>query len=166
MDRLWTPWRYQYISAGASRSVSCVFCDIEHSGLDEERFVLHRGARCLVLLNLYPYTSGHLMVVARRHVADLDSATPEELQEIMQLAQQAQRALAAAYNPEGFNLGMNLGACAGAGVDGHLHLHVLPRWKGDTNFMSVTSETRVLPETLPQTFQRLRPFFCPARAPL
>ena len=99
------------------------------------------------------------MVVANRHIADLHSALPEELQELMLLAQRAQRALSCIYHPEGFNLGMNLGACAGAGVDGHLHLHVLPRWRGDTNFMSVTSETRVLPETLPQTYAKILPFF-------
>jgi ATP adenylyltransferase len=99
------------------------------------------------------------MVVTNGHIADLDTASAAVLNELMLLAQQAQRALAAVYRPEGFNLGMNLGSCAGAGVDGHLHLHVLPRWKGDTNFMSVTSETRVLPETLRQTYAKLQPFF-------
>jgi ATP adenylyltransferase len=164
MDRLWTPWRYQYISSGASRPTSCVLCELERTTEDGEAFILCRSASCFVLLNLYPYTTGHMMVVPQRHVPDLASATAEELHEIMRLAQQAQCALQTAYCPEGYNLGMNLGACAGAGVDGHLHLHVLPRWKGDTNFMSVASETRVLPETLAQTYRKLLPFFSPLQA--
>ena len=157
MDHLWTPWRYQYIE-NSGRCAECVFCRALKTE-DDSVFILHRGEHCFVILNLYPYTNGHLMVVANGHIADLDTASAGVLNELMLLAQQAQRALTSAYHPDGFNLGMNLGACAGAGVDGHLHLHVLPRWKGDTNFMSVTSETRVLPETLSQTYARLLPFF-------
>jgi len=157
MDYLWTPWRYQYIESAGS-CVECVFCRALKAD-DGAVFILYRGAQCFVILNRYPYTNGHLMVVANSHIADLDAASTDALNELMQLAQQAQRALASVYHPDGFNLGMNLGACAGAGVESHLHLHVLPRWKGDANFMSVTAETRVLPETLSQTYARLLPFF-------
>jgi ATP adenylyltransferase len=158
MDHLWTPWRYQYIETARCPS-GCVFCEVQNSQEDSSQFILRRGLGCFVILNLYPYTNGHLMVVSNRHIADLHSAFPDELQEFILAAQCAQRALSCVYHPEGFNLGMNLGVCAGAGVDGHLHLHVLPRWKGDTNFMTVTSETRVLPETLPQTYAKLLPYF-------
>ena len=158
MDHLWTPWRYHYIKTAGSHD-GCALCDALNTAKDDSLFILHRGALCYVILNLYPYNNGHLMVVTNRHIADLCSASLEELHELMALARQAQNALACVYHPEGFNLGMNIGNCAGAGVHGHLHFHILPRWKGDTNFMTVTSETRVLPETLPQTYIKLRPFF-------
>jgi ATP adenylyltransferase len=160
MDRLWTPWRYQYIKTAAQHQ-GCVLCDAWQTSEDERLFILHRGAACFLILNLYPYTTGHLMVVTNRHVADLPSASPEEAHELMMLARLAQLALARVYHPEGFNLGMNMGVCAGAGVGGHLHFHVLPRWIGDTNFMTVTAETRILPEALSDTYAKLLPFFNP-----
>ena len=121
--------------------------------------MLFRGTTCFVILNLYPYNNGHLMVVPNRHVATLADATPEELGELMRLTQRAEVALTEAYHPQGINVGMNLGRPAGAGIADHLHMHLVPRWNGDTNFMSVVGETRVLPEELGQTAERLRPIF-------
>lgn len=158
MDRLWSPWRYTYLSQAVPET-GCVFCRIAAEDRDEENYVLFRGEHCYVVLNLFPYTNGHLMIVPYQHVADL-TATPEPtLREIMLLTQAAERNLAAEYHPGGFNIGMNLGASAGAGVAGHLHMHVLPRWFGDANFMTTTAETRVLPESLAVTYQRLLPTF-------
>ena len=161
MDRLWTPWRYQYISGAGSDEKrddsSCVFCDIAADPASDERnFVLHRAPRNFVLLNLYPYTSGHLMIVPYEHVPDLDALRPETAHELIDLAQRAQSVLREAYRPEGFNFGINLGRAAGAGVAGHVHLHALPRWAGDANYMTTVGETRVLPEDLPTTYRRLR----------
>ncbi len=164
MDRLWTPWRYEYIRGLGRTDSGCVFCRICSEDRDEANLVLHRGDLAFVLLNLFPYTSGHLMVVLNRHISFLSDAEPDELYALMSLARQSERALAAEYEPEGYNLGLNLGRAAGAGVAHHLHLHVLPRWTGDTNFVSVISETRVLPEDLSQTYRRLLPHFRPASA--
>lgn len=160
MDRLWTPWRYDFVSRAARADQGCVFCRIlsDPEG-DRENFVLCRGASTAVILNLYPYTVGHLLIIAARHIAALADATRQELQEIIALAQHSEAALKAEYRPEGFNMGFNLGKMAGAGVENHLHMHVLPRWTGDANFISVVSETRILPEELPQTYQRLLPRF-------
>lgn len=158
MDRLWTPWRFAYLRT-AEQAPACVFCHILKEGRDAENFVLYRGRGAFVILNLFPYTSGHLLVVARRHIAFLRDATAEELQEIILLSRQCEQALRLEYQPQGFNLGFNLGRAAGAGVDHHLHMHVLPRWTGDSNFVSVVGETRILPEELPTTYQRLLPHF-------
>ncbi len=155
MDYLWTPWRYKYI-ASASKDISCVFCDAISAGDDEKTFVVFRGAKNFIILNAFPYTSGHVMIVPYAHVADLSAADPEALSEMMRLAQRVQAALESAYHPQGYNLGMNLGQAAGAGVLGHLHLHVLPRWAGDANFMTVVGETRVEPENLSTTYEKLR----------
>jgi ATP adenylyltransferase len=135
-----------------------VFCHAR--GLDEAaELVLYRGETCFVILNLYPYNNGHLMVVPNRHVATLADSTPDELSELMVLTRRAEIALTEAYRPQGLNVGMNLGRPAGAGVVDHLHVHLVPRWTGDTNFMSVVGEVRVLPEDLEQTAARLRPIF-------
>jgi ATP adenylyltransferase len=158
MDRLWTPWRFEYIRK-AAEDTSCVFCRIGNETCDTANLVLFRGAHSFVLLNLYPYTSGHLLVVANRHIAFLSDAVPEELNEIMQLSRQCEHALRRIYRPHGYNMGFNLGRAAGAGVDHHLHMHVLPRWTGDSNFVSVIGETRVLPEELPDTYKKLLPYF-------
>jgi ATP adenylyltransferase len=154
MDYLWTPWRYRYV-ADASKDEGCIFCDALAANDDARTLIVLRGARNFVILNRYPYTSGHVMVVPYAHVADLAAAEPDTLAEMMRLAQRIKTALAHTYHPEGFNLGMNLGRAAGAGVTGHLHLHVLARWAGDANFMTVTGETRVEPEELSTTFERL-----------
>ncbi|MGB6844673.1 MAG: HIT domain-containing protein [Candidatus Acidiferrales bacterium] len=155
MDYLWTPWRYRYI-ADASKDEGCVFCAALAADDDSKTFIVHRASKNFVILNLYPYTTGHVMIVPYVHVADLSASDPETLAEMMRLAQRVQSALESTYHPQGYNLGMNLGRAAGAGVTGHLHLHVLPRWSGDANFMSVVGETRVEPEELPTTYERLR----------
>ena len=158
MDRLWTPWRFDYIR-NAEKATSCVFCQILEEARDADNLVLFRGRNAFVILNLFPYTSGHLLVVANRHLSFLSDARPEELHEIIQLGQQCEDALKQEYHPSGYNMGFNLGRVAGAGVEHHLHMHVVPRWSGDSNFVSVVGETRVLPEELPVTYQRLLPYF-------
>ena len=155
MDYLWTPWRYRYIT-DATKDDRCIFCDALALGDDTKSFILFRGQKSFVILNRFPYTAGHVMIVPFEHVAELAGCDRETLAEMMQLAQRVQAALAANYRPEGYNLGMNLGRCAGAGVTGHLHLHVLPRWTGDTNFMTAVGETRIEPEELSVTYEKLR----------
>ncbi len=157
MERLWSPWRLEYVTSTADAR-GCVFCD----ALGDESagsLVIHRGETCFVILNLYPYNSGHLMVVPNRHISTLASALPGERHEMMDLTRVAEQVLTEAYRPQGLNVGMNLGRSAGAGIVDHIHIHVLPRWHGDTNFMSVVGEVRVLPEDLTQTVLRLRPVF-------
>lgn len=139
-------------------STGCIFCEALARG-DDEPLLIHRGVRAFVMLNKFPYNNGHLMVVANRHVGRLAGLDAAELTEIMALTQAAERALDAAYHPHAYNVGLNLGKPAGAGVLDHLHLHVVPRWDGDTNFMSVVGDTRVLPEELPATVARLREAF-------
>jgi len=158
MDRLWTPWRYEYLRTADQESV-CVFCRILKETDDAANFVLFRSRSLFVILNLFPYTSGHLLVAANRHIASLGEARPDELHEIIDIARRCEEALRREYRPDGFNLGFNLGRAAGAGVEHHLHLHILPRWVGDSNFVSVVGETRVLPEDLPVTYKRLKPYF-------
>ena len=158
MDYLWSPWRYQYVSRGPGPS-RCIFCERSQDSQDQESYILHRGRWNYVLLNLYPYSTGHLMIVPHDHVPDLSEMAPETLAEMMRLAQVAERSLRAEYRPDGFNVGINIGQCAGAGVAGHLHLHLLPRWFADSNFMTVVGETRILPEDLSTTYRRLLPHF-------
>lgn len=155
MDYLWTPWRYRYI-ADAAKDTGCIFCAALAANDDAKTQIVLRGAKSFVILNRYPYTTGHIMIVPYTHVADLAAADPEMLAEMMRIAQRVQTALHNTYHPEGFNLGMNLGRAAGAGVTGHLHLHLLPRWSGDSNFMTVVGETRVEPEDLATTYEKLR----------
>ena len=157
MDYLWTPWRYQYVSQGTNQA--CIFCEALNRKDDAETFILFRGRLNFILLNRYPYTTGHAMIAPYEHVGELDRATPETLAEMMELAQRLQRAFAAEYKPEGYNLGMNLGKIAGAGVADHLHLHVLPRWAGDTSFMTTVGETRLEPEDLSTTYTKLKAYF-------
>ena len=143
-----------------SQPATCIFCEAQKNPADDEKnFVLHRGARNFVILNLYPYNNGHLMVVPQRHVGTLRAATADELTELMRLTRHGEIALAEAYKPQGINVGLNLGRPAGAGVVDHLHIHLVPRWTGDTNFMSVVGNVRVLPEELHETARRLRPIF-------
>lgn len=161
MDRLWSPWRARYIASGVdSQADECVFCRIARDEQhDEENFVLHRGQHAFVVLNLYPYISGHLMIVPYLHTSEFDLAPKEITDEMTDLAKRAQAALRVVYSPAGFNIGMNLGAAAGAGIADHIHTHVLPRWSGDTNFMTTVGATRVLPEDLATTYSKLRPKF-------
>jgi ATP adenylyltransferase len=158
MHRLWTPWRLEYVTEASTPAPGCIFCDARDRR-DDAELVVHRGPRAFVILNKFPYNNGHLMVVPNRHVSWLAELEPDELTEIGRLMQDAERALGAVYRPHGFNMGLNLGRPAGAGVPHHLHLHVVPRWDGDTNFISVVGETRVLPEELPQSLVRLRAAF-------
>jgi ATP adenylyltransferase len=189
MDHLWSPWRYAYITS-ADKSVragipetlaawpgdlGCVFCNLIASvdyaianGMDREKAeaaggVVMRGKNCFVCLNAYPYTSGHVMVMPYAHLDRLAVLPEETAQELMRLAQKTERVLEKVYAPHGFNFGLNVGKAAGAGVAGHLHLHAMPRWTGDTNFMTTVSETRVLPEDLETTWKRLRLAFAEAR---
>jgi ATP adenylyltransferase len=157
MDYLWSPWRFQYM-AGVTQGTQpeCFFCAAVKSTHDEETLVVYRGKRVFLILNRYPYTSGHAMIVPHAHVAELNLCDADALKEMMELAQKVEAAFRTTYAPDGMNLGMNLGKAAGAGVAGHLHLHILPRWIGDTNFMTVTGETRVQPEELKATFEKLR----------
>ncbi|MGH9410353.1 MAG: HIT family protein [Vicinamibacterales bacterium] len=157
MDHLWSPWRLAYIT-GAHRDEACVFCTALTSE-DAQSLIVFRGSTCYVILNLFPYNNGHLMVVSKRHLSTLASATPEELAELIELTRRAEIALTEAYAPHGLNIGINLGKSAGAGILDHVHVHVVPRWTGDTNFMTVVGDTRVLPEQLPVTAERLRPIF-------
>jgi len=157
MERLYSPWRLSYVTAASGDAQgACIFCEALGS---RDALVLHRGTHAFVILNRYPYNNGHLMVVPNRHIARLADARPEELTELMFLTRLSEMAITEAYAPHGLNMGVNLGKPAGAGILDHLHVHVVPRWNGDTNFMSVVGETRVLPEELPVTAERLRPIF-------
>jgi ATP adenylyltransferase len=157
MDYLWTPWRYQYmVQVSQGKQPDCIFCDAVQRNRDEETLIVYRGKKAFIILNRFPYTSGHVMIVPYAHVAELNLCESGALAEIMELAQKVETAFRADYKPDGMNLGMNLGRAAGAGVVGHLHLHMLPRWIGDSNFMTVTGETRVHPEELKTTYERLK----------
>ena len=153
MDRLWTPWRYTYLTKSGPAE-PCIFC-ASAAEKDAENFIVHRGRLNFVILNRYPYNNGHLMVVPYAHVPTLAAAPEDALAEMMSLVRQAEVNLRATYHPDGFNIGMNIGASAGAGVAGHIHMHVVPRWNGDANFMSTIGETRILPEELSTTYEKL-----------
>jgi ATP adenylyltransferase len=186
MDRLWTPWRYSYITradskgrAGVPEALNawppteaednhCVFCNmiaavdyaVAH-GMTEETaeraaYIVYRGQHCFICLNAFPYTTGHVMIVPYQHVGSLAAVSPDAAAEMMVLAQRTEAALREVYNPSGLNMGLNIGEAAGAGIADHIHLHALPRWVGDTNFMTVTAETRILPEPLDVTWEKLR----------
>ena len=161
MQRLWSPWRSRYIASGVdSQKEGCVFCDIAASPDDDAaNFVLHRGQHAFALLNLYPYITGHLMVVPYLHTSEFDSVPKEITDEMMDLAKRSQTALQTVYSPSGFNMGMNLGSAAGAGIADHIHIHLLPRWSGDTNFMTTVGESRVIPEALAVTYEKLKSRF-------
>jgi ATP adenylyltransferase len=154
MDVLWTPWRYRYV-ASATKDEGCVFCDAAASKDDARLLVVWRGKKNFIILNRYPYTSGHSMVVPYAHQSELKALDSETLSEMMLLVQRVQIAFEALYHPDGYNLGMNLGKAAGAGIASHLHMHILPRWIGDTNFMTTVGETRLEPEDLATTYERL-----------
>ncbi|MGH9170175.1 MAG: HIT family protein [Acidimicrobiales bacterium] len=164
MEHLWAGWRSAYVgAAGAAEplqvngSRGCVFCGILESGaLDEDRGIIAEGDTVVVILNAYPYTSGHLMVMPRRHVRELEELTSEEAVEMWSTVHRAVAALKRAYRPDGLNLGLNLGRAAGAGIPGHLHVHAVPRWLGDSNFMTAAASVRVLPESLPDSWRKLR----------
>lgn len=154
--RIWAPWRLAYVKdAGKDEEQECVFCAAASAGDDREMLILHRGERCFVILNKFPYTNGHLMVAPYDHLGALQNLPPETLSEMMSLTQRSMSALESAYEPHGFNVGMNQGRVAGAGVEHHVHMHIVPRWGGDTNFMPVLGDTRVMPQTLEQCLETL-----------
>jgi ATP adenylyltransferase len=158
VDRLYSPWRYGYVSAASEPAAGCIFCRAVAGPLDDP-LVVARAASAFVILNLYPYNSGHLMIVPNRHVASLGALTVEERAELMELTAVAEAAVTETYRPHGLNVGLNMGQAAGAGIADHLHVHVVPRWSGDTNFMSVVGAVRVLPEEVTVSAGRLRPVF-------
>jgi ATP adenylyltransferase len=155
LERLWTPWRMGYVSEAGREPVGCIFCELP-KGEDAAGLILERCERAFSLLNLYPYNTGHAMVAPYRHTGDLARLPVEDGGDLLALVQRTVGVLRAEYRPDGFNLGMNLGRVAGAGVPDHLHVHIVPRWDGDTNFMPLTAGTKVLPETLERTYARLR----------
>ena len=157
MQRLWSPWRSAYVTGASGGESGCIFCTIDQPDRDE--LVLLRGRFSYVILNLYPYNNGHLMVVPFRHIPSLAATNADEQAEVMRFARLAEMALTEAYAPQGMNIGINLGRSGGAGVVDHLHVHLVPRWSGDTNFMTAIGETRVLPEDLATTKKRLQPLF-------
>ena len=165
MQRLWTPWRMAYIRDPSRADVGCPFCVLPERGAehDEETLILHRGEYSFVILNAYPYNPGHLMIVPYRHIAAFEDLETPELYEIAELSRRSVRALKDCAGPGAFNIGWNVGAVAGAGIAEHLHEHVVPRWGGDTNFMPVIGQTRVLPQLLGDTYELLRPAFAAAR---
>jgi ATP adenylyltransferase len=157
MDHLWSPWRLEYVT-GTKPKTGCVFCDAARLS-EPESLMVFEGRRAYVILNRYPYNNGHIMVVPNRHLAALADLEPDELTEVALLTQRSEIALHEAYGVPGINVGINLGQPAGAGIHEHLHVHLVPRWNGDTNFMTTVGQTRVLPEDLPATASRLRPVF-------
>jgi ATP adenylyltransferase len=159
---MWSPWRMSYVSAEKDHGFegpSCVFCSLPAQDDDARTYILYRGARAFVIMNLYPYNNGHLMVVPYAHVDTIATLDGETLTEMMGLAQRSQAVLTQAMRPQGFNLGMNQGRAAGAGIADHVHMHLLPRWIGDTNFMPALGDVRVMPQHLDETYQLLRPGF-------
>jgi ATP adenylyltransferase len=158
MERLFSPWRSQYIesfSKPAAGDGRCILCDAVQSGDDASQFIVLRGAKCYVIMNRYPYNSGHLMVVPYRHCPSLVDLAPEEASEAMSLLQRMMRVLQAVSNPDGFNVGANIGRTAGAGIDQHVHLHLVPRWNGDTNFMPLIADTKIVSEEMLSTYRKL-----------
>lgn len=153
LQHLWAPWRMEYILS--EKNDSCVFCTALNSGNDRDMYIVYRGKLGFVILNLYPYNNGHMMVLPYRHIGELGALTPAERAELMELTERSIAALKESMHPEGFNVGINLGRAAGAGIETHVHIHVVPRWAGDTNFTTVIGETRTLPELLSETYERL-----------
>lgn len=154
MENLWTPWRMRYVT-DADKPGTCVFCNAVSEKDDEKNLVVHRGKEAYVILNRYPYTSGHLMIVPNLHVPSIEDLAPEVRAEMIELVTQALAALRTVYKPQGFNVGINMGEAAGAGIAEHAHIHIVPRWVGDTSFISTVGETRVIPEELTVTFERI-----------
>jgi len=155
--RIWAPWRLEYVKdAAKDNEDECIFCAKPAADDDEANLIVHRGERCFVILNLFPYTNGHLMVAPYEHTGALQDLDGETVAELMSFAQSAMRRLEQVYSPQGYNVGFNQGRIAGAGFENHIHMHVVPRWGGDTNFMPVLADTRVMPQTLQQSYEALR----------
>jgi ATP adenylyltransferase len=156
MEHLWTPWRSTYVSKSSGSGRACIFCAALAENQDDKHLLIYRAEYNFIILNRYPYSSGHLMVAPNVHVSRLNEISDEAAQEMMDLARQAENVLEAVYRPQGINLGMNIGEPAGAGIAAHIHLHVLPRWTGDANFMTTVANTRVMPEALEDTYAKLK----------
>ncbi len=156
MERLWAFWRAEYVKVAAREDMGCIFCELPKRSDDRENLILLRGERAFVLLNRFPYNPGHLMVAPYRHVPSLEDLTPQEALEVWELTVKSMRALREAFSPHGFNIGVNVGRVAGAGFEGHVHVHVVPRWNGDTNFMPVIAETKVISESLERVYEELK----------
>ena len=154
MERLWSPWRMEYILS--EKGDGCVFCDKVADSDDEANFILDRGETCYVMLNLYPYNNGHLMIIPYQHVPSPEQLEEDVLTEMMLMVSKGLKVLRRAMHPDGFNVGINIGKAAGAGIEQHIHIHVVPRWEADTNFMPVFSQTRVIPELMDDTYQKLK----------
>ncbi|HDI46892.1 MAG TPA: HIT domain-containing protein [Candidatus Methanomethylia archaeon] len=155
MRRLWAPWRMQYIEEAVKQAQGCIFCEKPRQNKDEENYILLRGKHCYIMLNAFPYNNGHLMIAPYRHITQIEELTDEEAKELFQQLKLSLQALKKAMNPDGFNIGVNIGRPAGAGFD-HLHVHVVPRWNGDTNFMPILAETKVISEHLANTYKKLK----------
>jgi len=154
MERIFAPWRIEYIRS--PKHEGCIFCDFPRENRDDERLILHRGEKSFAIMNNYPYNPGHLMIAPYRHVGQLEELTHEEIGEMMGLASMAVQAIKKSMNPDGFNIGINIGRVAGAGIEDHIHIHVVPRWNGDTNFMPVLADVKVIPEAVEETFRILK----------
>jgi len=162
VERLWAPWRLEYIESADSRE-ECFLCAFPAENRDAERLILARGTRAFIILNAYPYANGHLLVAPYRHTASIADLTADEVLDLWRMVTLGLRCLTAAYRPHGFNIGVNLGRVAGAGLEDHIHVHIVPRWNGDTNFMPVLADVRVMPATLQATYERLRKHIDDAR---
>jgi ATP adenylyltransferase len=158
MERLWAPWRMEYIDSAREGEGGCIFCDLPAEGDDEKNYILTRGEKAFVMLNKFPYNSGHLMIAPFRHVGEVEELEDDEALDLHRLLLESLKALKEAMNPDGFNIGMNLGLVAGAGIPDHVHWHVVPRWSGDTNFMPVVGETKVIPRLLDESWRELRAY--------
>lgn len=158
MQIVFAPWRYKYVTS-CDKDNSCVFCDMLASSEDEANFIVYRGLYNFVVLNKFPYVSGHVMVVPNVHISDLDASKDEQLCELTKLTKIASSCLKQIYHPHGINIGMNIGRAAGAGIDDHIHMHIMPRWSGDTNFVTVISDLRVIPEELEVSYKKIHGFF-------
>jgi ATP adenylyltransferase len=154
MERIFAPWRIEYIRS--PKYEGCIFCDFPSENRDDERLIIYRGEKSFIIMNNYPYNPGHLMIAPYRHVGQLEELSHEEIDEIMNLASLAVRAIKKSMNPDGFNMGINIGRVAGAGIEDHIHLHIVPRWNGDTNFMPVLADVKVIPEAVEETFKILK----------
>lgn len=158
MDRLWAPWRMKYI-LNAKKQAGCILCEEAKKEEDRKNYILYRGPHSFVIMNLYPYTNGHLLIVPNTHESDIDKLPEKELTDLMKVTQASVNILKLAMHPEAFNIGINIGKSAGAGIPEHLHIQIVPRWTGDTSYLTVFDETRIMPELLDGTYERLRPYF-------
>jgi ATP adenylyltransferase len=156
MEQIWAPWRIKYIQTAKAGVEGCILCDKPKENNDEENYILYRGEKNFIILNSYPYNPGHLMVAPYRHVASLEELTKEEIHEHFEIVSRSVKVLGRVFKPSGFNVGINLGKVAGAGIDDHIHTHIVPRWQGDTNFMPVVSDVRIVPEALAETYDKLK----------